>query len=153
MEQFPGDLKADGRLSRPCGQGEQDAVFFVRNSLQNTRNGVLLVVPRLPCPALVLKGHTEQFVPPFIGLGKRGIVQLLRGRKAVHFLLLPQLHVDAVNLQPVGRIGETDLHALGVILGLSHTFGVREVTLFGLNHPNVAVAVLQHVVGRQVELR
>ena len=77
-------------------------------------------------------------VPEFV---RRGVARQLAFRAG--------LHVDAVDALAVGGVGEADGQLAGVVLGLADAFGQRLVPRLGLDDRELAVAVDQHVVGRE----
>jgi hypothetical protein len=60
---------------------------------------------------------------------------------------LARLHVDAVEALAVGGVGEPHGQLARVVLRLGHALGERLVPRLGLDHGELGVAVLEHVVG------
>ena len=63
--------------------------------------------------------------------------------------LLPRRHVDGINGLAITGVGKTDGQLGGVILGLRHSGGQWFVPGFGLDHRQLGMAILQHIVGRE----
>ena len=59
----------------------------------------------------------------------------------------PGLHVDLVDAQAVGGIGEARLQLVGIVFRLPDAFGQRLVPRLGLDHRQLVVAIDQHIVG------
>ena len=64
MEELPRHLEGDRRLARTGGQGEQDALLVARHGIQHALDREVLIVTRLPTPALVLEGDGTEAFPP-----------------------------------------------------------------------------------------
>jgi hypothetical protein len=96
--------------------------------------------------ALVLEGHGGEAVAPGVLLWRRSRPEFFRRREGASSPSR-RVHVDAVDALPVGGVGEAHRQLAGVVLGLRHAFGQRLVPGLGLDHRQLGVAVLQHVVG------
>ena len=62
-------------------------------------------------------------------------------------LLRAGRHVDLIDADAIGGVGEAGLQLLGVFLGLADALGIGQVPPLGLDHRELVVAVGQHVVG------
>src|SRR5439155_22468837 len=78
LKELPGDLKCDERFTRSCGECEQNALPFLRDSLQYSIDGDVLVVATLEISTLVFEGHGSEAVAPSILIGKCEIPKLIR---------------------------------------------------------------------------
>ena len=62
-------------------------------------------------------------------------------------LLRAGRHVDLIDADAIGGIGEAGLQLLGVFLRLADAFGIGQIPPLGLDHGELVVAVGQHIVG------
>lgn len=149
LEQLPGDLEGDRGLAGAGGQGQQDAVTASRDRVQHPVDGDLLIEAKVPGAALVGKGHRREAVAPDVLLAEGSLPEFVRRRVAVSHALVAGFPVDTVETLPVAGIGEADLELGGVVLGLRHALGQGLVPGLGFQNGELAVAMDQHVVGRQ----
>ena len=147
LEQLPRQLEGDEGLAGAGGERQQNALPAVGDGFERVFDGVVLVVARLPRPALVLEGDGGEAVAPCVFLGEDDVPEVFRARVLRNVLLRARLHVDLIDAGAIGRIGEARLQLRGVFLRLAHAFGVGQIPPLGLDHGKLVVAVGQHIVG------
>ena len=70
VEQFPGNLEGDAGFAGPGRHGEQDAVLAGGDGFECCVDGVVLVIARLPGPALGFEGDCGEAVAPGVVFGE-----------------------------------------------------------------------------------
>jgi hypothetical protein len=103
-------------------------------SWQMARSGLLTATVRLVAQGEAVAATSGAGTPTALSLQRFGHA----GR-----------HVDAVPADAIRRVGEAGPEAAGVVLGLADAGGVAEAGALGLDHGELAVAVAQHVIGRE----
>ena len=140
-------MEGDEGLAGAGGERQKNALPAVGDGFERVLDGVVLVIARLPRPALVLEGDGGEAVAPCVLLGEDEIPEVFRAWVLRNVLLRARLHIDLIDAVAIGGIGEARLQLLGVFLRLSHAFGVRQVPPLGLDHGKLVVAVGQHIIG------
>ena len=126
------------------------------NSKRDIIDAMIDIVARSPKVLDVEKVRTAIFerdsgepIPPGVLFGKGPVPEFLRRREGSHFAFRPILHINAVDALAVGGIREPNREFAGVVLGLPQSFRQRLVPSLGLDHGQLRVAILEHIVGRQ----
>ena len=151
MKQLPGQLKRDKGLARTGSQSQQDTLATFSNRHQGFIDGIMLIIPRLPLTALILKWHLTKTATPLVftlvffaeGLAP----QLIRCRVTGDVVFYARVHVDLINAHAISGVGKARLQLLGIALGLSNSLCILKSTSLGFNHRKLLALIKQNVIG------
>ena len=145
---FQASWKAMKVLPVPVARvSQQDAILSRRDGFEDAPDGDILIVARLPLAALVLEGDGGEAVAPGVLLGEDDIPEFIRRRISGNILLRAGCHIDLIDADTIGGVGEAGLQLAGILLGLPDALGIRQIPPLGLDHGQLVIAVGQHVVG------
>jgi len=148
VEEFPGNLEGDGGFAGAGGHGEEDAIAPFTHGIQDMLNGVVLIIPGFPGAAAVFEGDGGEAVTPLIFTGKGFGPEFVGAGVGIDIGFSASFHVDLVDAEAVGGVGEADFEFFGVVFGLADAFGVVEVSLFGFDDSEFVAFVGEDVVGK-----
>ncbi len=147
LKEFPGELEGDEGFAGAGSHGQQNSVTPFANGLQHMLNGVVLIVAGFPGAAAVFKGDVGEAIAPRIRFAVGGLPEIVGGGVLEDSAFGPGTHVDLVNADAVGGVGEAGFELLGVVFGLADAFGDGGIALFGFDYGEFVAAIDEHVVG------
>lgn len=144
IEKFIGNLKCDHRLSRSCGECQENSVFFVSEGFHDSVNGDLLIVSWSFVGYIVRFSHENFF--HIIFLREYASIELIWMWVFFYEVSFPEFKIEFIDLLSIGRVDKPDIQDLSIFFYLFESLGWIEIVLLGFYDGEIHSIYLEDIV-------